>query len=493
MGSWISYTFVAGLVLLALYLVYNWLLASDNQPRFNRVVLLASYAMAAVLPLVDFGPVNDIKNATGEVVAEMPVMNVIVDEADAAVALWPYIIICVYVAGVLGVAVMTVRALVVLSRLVGRSDKMACGRYTLAVVDDESIAPFSWRRYIVMNRSDYNENRDMIIAHETAHLDRRHRYDLVLARVFEMAVWYNPAVWLMTQSLRSVHEFEADRAVMAHVGNARDYQMLLIKKAVGRSFPVLANSLNHSKLKKRITMMLKPKSRKSRRVRALALVPAVAVALLSANIPFVASALDTMSATSIGLDSGSKDSKNSENEQPKIYVDGKLNTDGMKSVDLEMIKAISVTKAGEIFIELYKPGEPRPPRDENYPKNLEELKVVSVKSAAEEDKVFDQVEQMPQFPGGDAEMMKFVMENIQYPESEKSRVGKFRVIVKFVVGKDGAVRDAKILRSQGEAFDAEALRVVNSMPKFTPGRLNGEPVSVSYVLPIQFQINDKED
>lgn len=420
MGSWISYTFVAGLVLLALYLVYDWLMAAENQPRFNRVVLLSCYAVAAVFPLVDFESGSAVANMAGTVDVALPVMTGVADDAESAVPVWPYIIICVYLAGVLGVAVMTVRAFVVLSRLVGGAEKVACGRYTLAVVDDGSIAPFSWRRYIVMNRDDYRENRDLIITHETAHLDRRHRYDLLLARVFEVAVWYNPAVWLMTQSLRSVHEYEADRAVVARVESAHDYQMLLIKKAVGRSFPVLANSLNHSNLKKRITMMLKPKSRKSRRVRALALVPAVAVALLSVNIPFVANALDSMSATSIGLDSGNKDSKKSDNEQPK-------------------------------------------------------------------ETVFTEVEQMPQFPGGDGAMMKFIKDNLKYPESESGSAKKCMVIVKFVVGKDGAVRDAEIMRSQGEAFDAEALRVVNLMPKFVPGRLNGEPVAVSFTLPVMFK------
>lgn len=167
-------------------------------------------------------------------------------------------------------------------------------------------------------------------------------------------------------------------------------------------------------------MMLKPKSRKSRRVRALALVPAVAVALMSVNIPFVANALDSMSATSIGLDSGNKDSKKSDNEQPK-------------------------------------------------------------------EAVFTEVEQMPQFPGGDGAMMKFVKDNLKYPESESGSAKKCMVIVKFVVGKDGAVRDAEIMRSQGEAFDAEALRVVNLMPKFVPGRLNGEPVAVSFTLPVMFK------
>lgn len=235
-------------------------------------------------------------------------------------------------------------------------------------------------------------------------------------------------------------------------------------------------------------MMLKPNSSKSRRVRVLALAPAVAVALLSVNLPFVANAIDTVSKAQLALNTNDKDTKNSPKEQgTKIYVDGVLSPNGLESIDPESIKEVRVTKSGEVHVSLYKPEEERRPSSHQ---PGDEIKVVSVSSRkmSTDDTPQNSAEVMPQFPGGDAALMEFMRDNIKFPESEMNRTGKFTVVVKFVVGADGAVRDAEIIRSQGEAFDAEALRVVNLLPNFTPGTTAGKPVAVSFTLPVRFSI-----
>ncbi|MDE6449065.1 MAG: M56 family metallopeptidase, partial [Muribaculaceae bacterium] len=304
MGTWISYTLTSGIILLCLHLAYSWAMAGDNQPRFNRAILLGCYILAAILPLTDFSLSTGTatETATAEIAQPM-IAGVLTANEESASSLWPWILAGLYLAGAFAVTTMTVIALLRLHRIVSKAEKIPYRRYTIAIVDDRSIAPFSWRRYIVMNRDDYTLYRDLILTHETAHLERYHRLDLMAARFFEIIMWYNPAAWLMTSSLRAVHEFEADRAVIGNIDNPGDYQMLLIKKAVGRSFPVLANSLNHSNLKKRITMMLNPTSRKSRRMRALALAPAAAIALLSINLPFMARAIDSVAAIDLSADS----------------------------------------------------------------------------------------------------------------------------------------------------------------------------------------------
>ena len=107
------------------------------------------------------------------------------------------------------------------------------------------------------------------------------------------------------------------------------------------------------------------------------------------------------------------------------------------------------------------------------------------------DEVFRAVEQMPAFPGGDAALMKYINEHLQYPPSAMESNIQGRVIVQFVVTKTGKIRDVKVVRSVDSALDAEAVRVVKTLPDFIPGRSNGKPVNVWYTLPVTFMLADE--
>ena len=104
------------------------------------------------------------------------------------------------------------------------------------------------------------------------------------------------------------------------------------------------------------------------------------------------------------------------------------------------------------------------------------------------DKVFEKVEDMPEFPGGEQAMMKFVSENVQYPEEAKEKEISGRVLVGFIVEKDGSVNEVKIVRGIGGGCDEEAVRVVKAMPKWKPGKEKGKPVRVSYMMPFTFKL-----
>ena len=125
------------------------------------------------------------------------------------------------------------------------------------IVTDENISPFSWMNHIVISRTDLEENGREILCHEMAHITNHHSIDLVLADICILLQWFNPASWLIKSELQNVHEFEADETVIRNGIDAKNYQLLLIKKAVGSRLYSIANSFNHSKLKKRITMMMK--------------------------------------------------------------------------------------------------------------------------------------------------------------------------------------------------------------------------------------------
>ncbi|MBQ5578250.1 MAG: energy transducer TonB [Prevotella sp.] len=133
----------------------------------------------------------------------------------------------------------------------------------------------------------------------------------------------------------------------------------------------------------------------------------------------------------------------------------------------------------------------------DYVKNGGSRDVASVRVKAKKtqdiENIFDVVEHMPEFPGGTAEMMKYLQTNIRYPEAAHKAGTQGRVLVNFVVEADGTISNANVLRSVSEELDAEAIRVIQNMPKWKPGMQNGQAVRVKYTIPISFRLNSKEN
>lgn len=434
MGTLSAYSLSAGIFLLASYLAYKWMLATENQPGLNRSLLLIIYAGALALPLVPVvGFVAAAPASAVPGVAIGPVESVAVIGA-APVPWWLSALLWIYIAGVVATLVFTAGAFVQLLCIIRRGERVRCDGYTLVLLDGSRLSPFSWLRYIVMDRRDYAEYGPFILRHERAHLRLAHWLDLLLADAVCALMWYNPASWLMRRELRNVHEYQADRAVLLAGADARQYQILLIKKAVGRRFPSLANSLNHSKLKKRITMMCTNSTRGPRRLRALVLGPAMLAALAVVNIPAVASALTDVAAARLSqaspIDSG-KDTKSPAAAQPS--------------------------------------------------------------APADEAVVLVNHERTPEFPGGEAELYRFMAMNIKYPAEAMDAGQEGRVVVGFTVQADGKVTDPRILRGVCPALDREALRIVGMMPDWIPGTRDGQPLNCSMAVPVQFKLTPSSE
>lgn len=300
MGAVLAYSVNVALLLVLMYVVYKWLLASESFHAFNRGLLLAIYAIALIAaPLTAVVEQFVIEEPSAVSGTSVPAIVAVGDVGAEERPILPVVLLCVYLAGVV---VMIGRSVVIWSRIVrviASGERQSVGRYRLVVSSQKDIAPFSWCRYIVMSREDYEQASEMIVTHEMQHLRHLHWVDLLIAEAVIIFNWFNPAAWLMRDELQSVHEYQADMAVLRSGVNAKNYQLLLIKKAVGYRFPSLANSLNHSKLKKRIAMMMKNQSKKRARLRAIAIVPAVAVALSVVNQSAVASALSALSCAEI--------------------------------------------------------------------------------------------------------------------------------------------------------------------------------------------------
>lgn len=438
MGAFAVYTFVAGIVLFVSYAIYKWLLSAENQPAFNRAVLLAIYVVAfTAWPVMCLWNAA-VPSATGGGIEIGETAATLLNAPVSARFPWTKVLLWIYVAGMIATAVWTVAVAVKLRRLIASGDKIQGRGYTLVLIDRAGIAPFSWGRFIVMNRNEDSDTAAMILRHEQAHISCLHFADLLLAQAVCIVLWYNPAAWLMMSELKSVHEYQADSQVLSSGINARQYQLLLIKKAVGVRFPSLANSLNHSNLKKRITMMYNQKTSAVRRSRALAIVPAVALALALVNVPSVSRAFSVTAATELSLGSNAP------------ADNGKIN--------------------------------------EKHPKKQvpEDAGVIMVETVESKDLKASEV--LPKYPGGESAMYVFMAQNVRYPKAAMADSIQGRVVVKFVVQPDGAITDAGVVKSVSPDLDAEAVRVVKLMPRWIPGESGGKKVACEYALPISFKL-----
>ena len=117
-----------------------------------------------------------------------------------------------------------------------------------------------------------------------------------------------------------------------------------------------------------------------------------------------------------------------------------------------------------------------------------EIKYVPVQIEVDSDKICDDAEEMPSFPGGQVALMRFLSSNMKYPKEEQESGTQGRVVVQFVVGRDGSICDAKVTRSVSPALDQEALRIVSVMPRWKPGMKGGKAVRVQYTMPLMFRL-----
>ena len=304
MGILLIYTLKSAFCLTLFYLLYKWALADETFFRLNRSLLLAFWPLALLLPAIPllFGkeaittvalPGNELETVNTLMTTHVPQGK----SLEQLYRLWLPMACVVYLAGVIAVSAKTLIAYFRLRHLIRSGRRIEQEAFHLVLV--EELAPFSWMRYIVISEKDYRDNPKEILAHERAHIRHHHSWDLILADVFIAWQWFNPAAWLLKREMRAVHEYEADDAVLSAGIEARSYQMLLIKKAVGSSRYTLANSFNHSTLKKRITMMLKEKSSPWARARYLCLVPLAALSVVAIAHPAVARVSDRLTTVKV--------------------------------------------------------------------------------------------------------------------------------------------------------------------------------------------------
>ena len=475
MGILFVYILKSSFCLAVFYLFYRLLLSRETFHRFNRIALLGILLLSCLLPFVEVSvrrPVEMYQTMmTWEqwlLLADLAGTETHAVQVQENVVTWIQGLLLVYLFGILFFMLRNIYSLFGLWVLLksGRREKVSDYVVTVVkavlIVHERDISPFSWMRYIVISQKDLHENGREILTHELAHIRNCHSWDLFAADICIFFQWFNPAAWLLKQELQNIHEYEADETVINEGVDARQYQLLLIKKAVGTRLYSMANSFNHSKLKKRITMMLKEKSSPWARLKYLYVLPVAAIAVTAFARPEVSETVEEISAVKV-------------NDLTAI-VETKVAESSGQLLPVQSVPKDSVNRKSKVAVQ-----------------QMDELVVVgyaSKDSVKDREPVFNVVEQMPSFPGGMEALMQYLAKNMRYPvEAQKNKV-QGRVVVGFIVSKDGDIKKAHILRGVDPELDAEAIRVIESMPRWMPGMQRGKAVAVSYTLPVMFRLTE---
>ena len=264
------------LALLVFSLFYRFLLKKETFHRFNRVVLVGTAALSFILPLCIITirkPMEMVPPAAEPgLLQELAEMELV---PAAQGPWWPVALSILFWAGVVFVLARVLVSILSIVRIISQGEQVCEEDGCKIIVTSRDIDPFSWMKYIVLSRKDWDGDHSPVIAHEKAHIAYGHSVEVLLVDVLSAFQWFNPAVWMLRSDLQELHEYEADDAVLRSGANIKEYQYLLIRKAVSKSGYSVANSFNHSILKNRITMMSKSKSPLSKGLRVLWMLPLV--------------------------------------------------------------------------------------------------------------------------------------------------------------------------------------------------------------------------
>lgn len=479
MATFIIYAIRWAVTLTLLYSLYRLLLRRETFHRLNRTVLLAILVVSPLLPLI---PLHTDEPTAMDVMLtriEEPLMSLSSDanhadatlvaqeSEEAASGLWVRYLAYIYIIGIAVAITIYLFRLLSLARLLRRCQRIShpvVPKDVHLMLDMRIKQPSSWMHWIFIGPIDLMQNAETVLRHELAHVRMKHSWDVILCDLTCHLLWCLPFVWMLRQDLVDVHEFQADEAVLQGGVTLEDYEHLLVRKAVPTQFIPIMNTLRRGAVKKRFAMMHTARSSRWSRLKLLYLVPAFAACLwVSAKA-----------------------------EEYKTYLDDKLvvQKEELESIDPSTIERVDVIHSQKkVLIETAKESADTGGA----------MPVVKP-----EDAYFDMVEQMPQFPGGDAAFNQYIAQHVRYPNVATENGVEGTVTVQFIVEADGRITHVQAVDSPSDEADANvyaygasdkqssqdeddeghrALReaaeeLFRGMPPFEPGRQSGKPVRV---------------
>ena len=503
-----------------LWLVYRLLFRNSNRLHFNRFFLLTSMLLALAMPLLgllsglELPQMATLKQSLfgGTLLNEVIVTAdgqpmlpevIVTTSTQSHFSVWQ-VIVGIYL---IGVGVMTLLFLFKLAKLVVliiRSPKRKMSSCT-AVFTGREQGSFSFFRYAFFPNETVDPD---IMRHEMSHISHHHSWDILFAEVMMILQWFNPFIYLYKKELQSLHEYMADRDVVATGVDKKNYMMLILQQCTAVDFSGMSNNFSLILTKKRIKMITRNEKAKGLWWRLLATSPVLAV-LLIANTKVAAQekkAVDKPIMVEMGqFEIFGDDGAPMQLKDTVIYADDgsyvKFETsDSFQPESGEPCKKVTVTSydadgapRNNFFIcETEKRGDTVSYSIEPFSISGSLFETLLDVATSKEDTVYQIVEKMPQYTGGESALMKYVSENIKYPEKAKEDGIQGRVFISFVIEKDGSVSNVKVVRGIGGGCDEEAARVIAGMPKWQPGMQKGKPVRVNYMMPVFFKLTEEQ-
>ena len=544
--------------LLVFYLFYRFLLKKETFHRFNRVVLVGTAVLSFLLPLciITIRRPMEMAPAASEpiIVSELPEME-LAPMVDVPEPWWPLALTILFWTGVAFVLARVLVSILSIVRIIRQGEQVREEDGCRIIVTERSVDPFSWMRYIVLSRKDWELPHKSILAHEKAHIAYGHSLEVLLVDILSALQWFNPAIWMLRADLKELHEYEADDAVLRAGANIKEYQYLLIRKAVSKSGYSVANSFNHSILKNRITMMSRSKSPLSRGLRVLWMLPLVSLAIgLQARTVYVPVDKDSENNPKKGildeivvvkypdasLPTVTKEehlyqlpevsglASIEEVDTPPVFSDGFnkwLNTRLFYPKECAHEGTVQISfvvdgngKVGHVsilqgvcdeldnnvlnLVQKSPDWQPATKGGRSVAVRLIQPVVFVIRSPQKEQGSDNSImnvttaDQMPRFNGGSTALFdEWVKANLSYPIKAAANPAQGKVTVQgkvtlsFVISETGEVKDVKVLEGVDKEWDAEAVRVVSSSPKWTPAMRQGKPMATEllYVVPFNLE------
>ena len=480
MGSIVLYIIEWAFALLVLLAIYKAAFSGTTLYRFNRFYLLGATLLSALLPLVhltipESTPlVSDMTIQDTEFAHELSGTFIFAAEPQAVISeadvqkpaspsrLWAVILVCTYAAYVGTLLVGWSRGIIKARRFLKGKPRRRLSRTVWLVTHQEAYGPFSWMNYIVISDMESGFARRASLRHEFSHVRLMHSIDLIILLACTIV---NPVCWLVLQEIKIVHEFEADDEVINRYGiHEQDYQRLLLIRTVGAEAYALASSFNLN-IKKRIIMMNKNKTRKRRIIWLLLLIPMLGM-------------------TSV-LFARTEKAVNTDNE-PVTVVSGETAPD--ETFDINSVSRIVTPDFNQEIAPIAPP--PANQEEPQYRVVTQTVKAGEIISGVVTESSHEPVLESAGFPGGMGELLQHVRRTVRYPAACRDSSIQGRVIVSFTIDEDGTPKDPEVVTSVHPLLDAEAIRVINAMPKWIPARSDGKPVSVKYTIPINFSLSN---
>ena len=437
MNDALMYFLEVNIAIALFYLFYRLFFAGDTFWKTRRYYMLFSILLSFVYPFLSIENWLQKQEPVQKLIvnyATLPEFTVTAVQETSVFSLGN-ILMAIYGLVVLILLVRFIIQLVsILSIRLHGTVKMVQNTRIIAI--DKEVTPFSFFRLVFMNPELHNEHETKeILAHELTHVRQGHSFDVLLSEVLTIILWLNPATWLLKREIRQNLEFLADNKVLESGFDSQTYQYHLLQLSYQTPEHKLGNKFNVSPLKKRIIMMNQKKSTKANLLKYSLIVPLALALVVSSNAQTVI------------------------NKAKKALTTTKeVKATEKKTLIAPAKSTVAVTDPDTVV--------------EN----------------GETEKAWDVVEKMPQYPGGDSELMGYLARNVRYPiEAQKSGT-QGKVIAGFVVSSTGKVIHPEILRSADPYLDKEALRVISTFPDFVPGEQNGKKVATRYTIPVIFRL-----